>query len=144
MDFKKQKYKEWGSVKVKTKEFDFWNDHSVEFLEMAMKRDYQERINNYDGHGKRQGDCGDIIEFFLIAKDNKLKSISYDIKGCLNTHACANTIIKFSENKSIDHAWEIKPEDIIEYLKTLPKHEHHCAELAIGAFYLALKNMDRL
>jgi len=24
------------------KPFDFWNDHSLEFLDMAMKRDFQE------------------------------------------------------------------------------------------------------
>ncbi|MCK5543482.1 MAG: hypothetical protein KAI40_12395, partial [Desulfobacterales bacterium] len=33
----------------------------------------------------------------------------------------------------------IKHEEIIKYLKTLPESEHHCAELSVGAFYLALK-----
>jgi len=121
-------------------DFDFWNDHSLEFLEMAMKRDFQERIQNPDGHGKRKGECGDIVEFFIMVKDNLLETISYDIQGCLNTHACANTLIKFAKNKTIEQAWEIKHEDIIEYLKTLPEPEHHCAELSAGAFYLALKD----
>ncbi len=126
------------------KELDFWNDHSLEFLEMAMKRDCQERIENPDGYGKREGECGDIVEFFIMVKDNILQSISYDIQGCLNTHACANTIIKFAENKTMEQAWEIKYEDIIKYLKTLPEQEHHCAELSVGAFYLALKTSSQI
>ena len=89
------------------KKFDFWNDHSLEFLEMAMKRDFQERIENPDGYGKREGACGDIVEFSIMIKDNTLQSISYDIQGCLNTHACANTIIKFAENRTMEQAWEV-------------------------------------
>jgi len=141
MDFNKLKYKEWKTVETKTKEFDFWNDHSLEYLEMAMKRDFQERIKNPDGYGKRQGECGDIVEIFIIVNNNVIQSISYDIQGCLNTHACANTLIKFAEQKTINQAWEIKHEDIIKYLKTLPDQEHHCAELVSGAFYLALKSL---
>jgi len=29
------------------KPLDFWNDHSLEFLEMAMKRDYQETVQSF-------------------------------------------------------------------------------------------------
>lgn len=37
-------------------------------------------------------------------------------------------------------AWEITPEKVTDYLETLPKEYAHCAELAVGAFYLALIN----
>ncbi|MCP3900233.1 MAG: iron-sulfur cluster assembly scaffold protein [Desulfobacteraceae bacterium] len=124
------------------KKFDFWNDHSLEFLEMAMKRDFQEKVQNPDGYGRMQRECGDTIEFFLFEKNKQLQTISYDIAGCINTHACANTIIKFAENKTIKKAFEIKSEDIIQFLKTLPEHEHHCAELALGAFHQALKDLS--
>lgn len=141
MNFKELKYKDMNNIKINTKKFDFWKDHSLEFLEMAMKRDFQERIQEPDGYGKRIGECGDIVEFFLIAKDKQLTTISYDIQGCMNTHACANTLIKLAKDKTIEQAWEIKDEDIIKYLKTLQEPEHHCAELSIGAFYLALKDL---
>ena len=29
------------------KPLDFWNDHSLEFLEMAMKRDYKETVQSF-------------------------------------------------------------------------------------------------
>ena len=123
--------------------FDFWNDHSLEFLEMAMSRDYQERVENPDGYGMRKGDCGDTVEFFLQEKDGRIGSVSYDADGCVNTHACVNTVIKLTQGRSVEKAWEITYEDVAGYLKTLPEAESHCAELAVGAFYLALKNLER-
>ncbi len=75
---------------------------------------------------------------------NLAMHISYvgkSLKGSLNAHVSANVIIKFAENKTIDEVWKIQPEDIIKYLKTLPEHEHHCAELLAGTFYLALKTL---
>ncbi|MCF8044475.1 MAG: iron-sulfur cluster assembly scaffold protein [Desulfarculaceae bacterium] len=123
--------------------FDFWNDHSLEFLEMAMSRDHLERIENPDGYGKRKGDCGDTVEFFLHEKDGGITSVSYDVDGCVNTHACANTVIKLAQGRPVEKAWEITYEDVAGYLKTLPDQESHCAELAVGAFYLALKDLEK-
>ncbi len=40
----------------------------------------------------------------------------------------------------MEEAWEITPENVIDYLETLPYEKNHCAELAIGAFCLALSN----
>ncbi|MBU1341501.1 MAG: iron-sulfur cluster assembly scaffold protein, partial [Proteobacteria bacterium] len=120
------------------KPFDFWNDHSLEFLEMAMKRDYQERIASCDGYGIKIRECGDTIEFFLMVKEKVIQSISYDIKGCLFSHACANTVIKLAHLQSIEDARKISSQDIITCLKTLPKNEEHCADHAHAAFYFAL------
>lgn len=128
----------------KEDEFDFWNDHSLEFLETAMKRDYQETVLSCDGYGKsvRQG-CGDTIEFFLMRKNDQLDAISYDLKGCLFSHACANTIIMMARNKSVKDAHAITTQDIILYLKTLPKTETHCADHALDAFKAALSTLDQ-
>ena len=123
--------------------FDFWNDHSLEYLEMAMNRDHQERIENPDGYGRRTGDCGDTVEFFLHHQDGKITSISYDANGCMNTHACANTVVRLAQGKLVEDAWNIRFEDVVGYLQTLPEQESHCAELAAGAFYLALNDLEK-
>lgn len=120
----------------------FWQDHSLEYLEMAFMQDHMERIENPDGYGKRTGECGDTVEFFIMEKRGVIDHISYYIDGCKNTNACANTIVKMADKMSVAEAWEITPEDVISYLKTLPANETHCAELAVGAFYLALKDLD--
>lgn len=120
---------------------DFWQNHSRKFLEMAFRADYHERPYRADGHGIKTGDCGDTVEFFLMVKDDRIEAISYSVNGCINTNACANAIIDLAEGKKLDETWEISPEDVADYLETLPKDHFHCAELSVGALYLALANV---
>ena len=122
---------------------DFWNHHSLEFLEMAMKRDYQEKVISCDGYGRKTRECGDTIEFFLNRNGDMLESISYDLKGCLFSHACVNTIIFLALHKSVEQAKHIKAEDIVGFLKTLPKEEEHCAGHALSAFQTALEDLTK-
>jgi nitrogen fixation NifU-like protein len=124
-----------------TKPIDFWQDHSRQFLEMALGHERRERIEKPDGYGKRTGDCGDTVEFFLTTGKGHIRSVSYLTDGCLNTNACANTVAHLAEGGSIEAAWEITPEAVIAHLQTLPAESHHCAELAVGAFYNALADL---
>ena len=120
------------------KKFDFWQDNSLSYLEMAFRHDRRERLQNPDGYGKQTGECGDTVEMFLCMKSDCIQTVSFETDGCINTNACANTVSHLSEGKTIQEAWEITPDDVIEFLETLPKENYHCAELAVGAFYLAL------
>jgi nitrogen fixation NifU-like protein len=119
---------------------DFWQEHSLHYLEMAFRTDRQERITQPDGYGKKTGVCGDTVEMFLSMNGDILDTISFDVNGCMNTNACANTVAHLTEGKRLDEAWEITPEDVARYLETLPEDHLHCAELAVGAFYLALSS----
>jgi len=125
------------------KKFDFWQDHSIQYLEMAFKSDKQGRLVKPDGYGKRKGDCGDTIEMFILVQHDLIDSISYLADGCMNTHACANTVIQMAEGKTLKDGWEITPELIIDFLGTLPEDEKHCAELAVGTFYKALSDIQQ-
>ncbi|RLC31009.1 MAG: iron-sulfur cluster assembly scaffold protein [Deltaproteobacteria bacterium] len=122
------------------KDFDFWQEHSMQYLEMAFRTDRRERVADPDGYGKRTGTCGDSVEIFLKVKNEKIQAVSYEIDGCLNTNACANTVADMATGKTVEEAWEITPEKVVEYLGTLPAAEIHCAEVAAGAFYRALTN----
>jgi nitrogen fixation NifU-like protein len=81
------------------------------------------------------------VEFFLNTEKDRIRSVSYLTEGCLNTNACANTVAHLVEGRSIEAAWEITPEAVIAHLQTLPAESHHCAELAVGAFYKALADL---
>lgn len=117
---------------------DFWQTHSMKFLEMAFRVDRQERLQNADGHGKKTGDCGDTVEFFLKVNNNQIETLSYALNGCLNTNACANAIIELIEGQSLETAWALDPAHVAAHLESLPEDHFHCAELAIGALYLTL------
>lgn len=121
---------------------DFLNEHSLNYLEMALSHDRMERVHNADGYGKRTGECGDTVEFFLMFKNGCIEAASFWIDGCINTHACSNTAAVMVESCTIEQAWEITPERIIKFLETLPQDDQHCAELSVGALYLALTDLQ--
>ncbi len=119
---------------------DFFNKHSSNFLAMALAYEKDKKDEEYNCFGEKTGDCGDTVKFYLIIEDSIIKHIYFEVFGCLNTRACANTISTFAEGKSIEEAWKVTPEGIIAFLETLPYDHHHCAELSCGAFYRALNS----
>ncbi len=119
-------------------EIDFWQEHSLKFLEMAFRTDRHETIEAADGRGGRTGDCGDTVTFYLTVKDDRIHRVSFMPEGCMHTNACANAAAELVEGKTLTEAWEISPEKVAAFLETLPEDHFHCAELAVGALYLAL------
>ena len=123
---------------------DFWQEHSLRFLEMAFRTDKRERLTAPDGYGKNIGDCGDTVEMFLKIHNDHIQAVCYDTNGCLNTNACANGVAYLTEGRSLTDAWRLKPENVSQLLETLPPDHFHCAELAVGALYRALANYSEL
>ena len=122
--------------------FNFWQDHSTHYLEMALRTDRHEILAQPDGHGKRIGTCGDTIEMYLSVRGDRIQAVTFQVDGCMNTSACANTVAYLAEGKKVAEGWDITPEDVIAYLETLPAGHAHCAELAVGAFYQALADYN--
>jgi nitrogen fixation NifU-like protein len=123
---------------------DFWQTHSLNYLEMAFRSDKLEIPRDPDGRGEKTGACGDTIAMFLKLSEDRLEAVTFSAKGCLNTVACANTVSHLAEGRTLEEAWEIAPETVVNFLQTLPPHETHCAELAVGAFYLALADCEEM
>ena len=117
-----------------------YNSHSPQFLIMALKKNEREIPKHPDGYGKRTGDCGDTVEIFLTVADPIITQVDFKVDGCIHTNACCNTLVYLAERRSIEDAWKIIPENIVEFLATLPEDHFHCAELVTGALYLALSN----
>ncbi len=91
------------------KKFDFFQDHSRSFLEMALKVDRQVSMGNPDGYGTRTGECGDTVEMFLKVRQKKVQAISYHVDKCFNTNTCCNVVAPMA-------AWDITPEMVMDYL----------------------------
>ena len=117
---------------------DYLQHHSYNYLKMALRTDRLEPQAHPDGYGRQTGRCGDTIEMFIQLRNDRIKRVTYSTDGCLNTHACSNTVAHLVEGQTITQAWEITPDEVITYLETLPQEENHCAELAVGTLYRAL------
>ena len=128
------------STKMNAEKFNFWRDHSDHFLKMAFGYDKRQNLANPDGYGKNTGECGDTVEMFLIIRGEQIQSVSFLTDGCINTNACCNTVALLAEGRFVSGAWGIMPQNVIDYLETLAPENYHCAELAVGALYLALSN----
>ncbi len=122
---------------------DFLKDHSLNYIEMALSTDHIEKVAQPDGYGIRIGDCKDTVEIFLTCKKNLLETVSFWVQGCMNTVACCNALARLCEGKTIEDAWCISPEQVNDFLETLPRDHFHCAELAVGALYLALADLKQ-
>jgi len=129
---------------MKQKDLYLHDNHSQHYLQMVLFADKHKIMENPDGYGRRTGACGDTVEMFIRVRNKRIRSVSFISDGCINTFACANTVSLMVEGKSIDEAWAIEPEKIVDYLETLPEENVHCAELATGALYLALINYREL
>jgi len=105
---------------------------------MAYTWDKRRAVEHPDGFGKKTGECGDTVSVYLSLDDGVIREVNYELDGCLNTNACCNALAALAEGKRVEESWEITPQDLIAMLETLPADHHHCAELTVGTFYLAL------
>jgi nitrogen fixation NifU-like protein len=128
---------------VDTANLDFWQKHSLQFLEMALSADKRERLAPADAHGQAQGACGDRVDIFLNVQNGHIRTASFETNGCLYTVACANAVVHLAEGKTLTEAAIIEPEGVIGWLETLPREEFHCAEMAVSALRMALASAVR-
>ena len=117
---------------------DFWQEHSLTFLEMAFRTDRRLRPPQPSGIGHNVGACGDSITMYVTLCDARVRDVAFELNGCLHTAACANAVAQIVEGHDLETVWQITPEMVADYLQTLPADHFHCAELAVGAFYKAL------
>jgi nitrogen fixation NifU-like protein len=119
-----------------------YQDHSKNFQEMVSRVERYGQLDNPDGYGERTGDCGDTIEMYLSVQGGQIRMVTFQVQGCANTVACGNTVSMLMEGRTLSDGWQLTPENVSDYLETLPADHFHCAELAVGAFYKALTNYN--
>lgn len=120
-----------------------YHEHSENFQKMVSRVERYGELDKPDAHGKRTGDCGDTIEMYLSIQAGQIRMVTFKVEGCANTVACGNTVSLLMEGRTVTDAWELTPENVYDYLQSLPADHFHCAELAVGAFYKALTNYYR-
>ena len=127
-----------GESEMDQATMNFWQNHSLSFLEMAVRNDKRQVLSNADGYGKLSRECGDTMEVFLLVRNGQICTAAFETDGCLYALVCANAAVHLAEGKTLQEAIELVPETVVTYLETLPAEETHCAEQAIQVLRLAI------
>jgi nitrogen fixation NifU-like protein len=115
----------------------------LNFLEMAFRTNRQIVPDRADGCAEKSTGCGDTVKMYLTLSGRTVQSVRFEIRGCLNTNACANAVAELAEGKTVEDARRLTAFDVARILETLPPEHMHCAELAIDAFQQALSGTGR-
>jgi FeS cluster assembly scaffold protein NifU len=84
--------------------------------------------------------CGDLMEFYVKVKDDRIEDIKFKTFGCGSAIATASMITELAKGKSIDEALKITRQDVADELDGLPPIKMHCSNLAADALKNALQN----
>ena len=139
--------------------FDLYVENLQKIIYEEEIRDYNERIvelyHDPKNWGKPsddditvsksyEGPCGDTMSFFLKIKNNIIEKANFLTDGCGASVAtgCQTTLL--IENKSLEDAEKLRPEDIDAALNGLPEDHKHCAELAYRTLKLAITDYKGL
>ncbi|MEA3506144.1 MAG: Fe-S cluster assembly scaffold protein NifU [Elusimicrobiota bacterium] len=98
-------------------------------------------IKNPDGVGRLGNPaCGDIMEFHIKVKDDRLEDVKFKTFGCGAAISVSSMISELAIGKTLDEAMAIKNSDIAEELGGLPKNKLHCSNLGADALHLAIED----
>ncbi len=84
--------------------------------------------------------CGDLMEFYVKIKNNKIEDIKFKTFGCGSAIATASMITEMAKGKSIEEALKISRKDVADELDGLPPIKMHCSNLAADALKDAIAN----
>jgi nitrogen fixation protein NifU and related proteins len=87
-------------------------------------------LKYYNGHARITGPCGDTMEFWISALDDKIEQIGFTTTGCRTSHAAGSMTTCLAKGKTIGEALNLRQKDVLDALGYLPKENEHCALLA--------------
>ncbi len=84
--------------------------------------------------------CGDLMEFYIRVKDDRIEDIKFKTFGCGSAIATASMITELAKGKTIEEALKITRQDVADELDGLPPIKMHCSNLAADALKDAIHN----
>ncbi len=82
--------------------------------------------------------CGDIMEFQIKVKDNRIMDVKFKTFGCGAAIAVSSMVSEMAKGKTLDEAMRITNKDVAEELQGLPKNKLHCSNLGADALHKAI------
>jgi NifU-like protein len=103
-----------------------------------------EKVKGFNGYGKTGNiKCGDIMEMWVLVKEDKIKECKWRTFGCASAIASTSMLsVMVTENggMKIEDALKITGKEIMQRLGGLPAIKIHCSVLGDEALREAIKN----
>lgn len=84
--------------------------------------------------------CGDIMKIYLKIDGNRIKQVKFETLGCAAAIAVSSALTELVKGKTLDEAYQITKDQIVEDLGGLPAPKVHCSMLGVDALRLAIDN----
>jgi nitrogen fixation NifU-like protein len=96
--------------------------------------------DDFNGHARITGPCGDTMEFWLKVENGIIKNASFVTDGCGPSIASGSMTTCLAKSKTIAEAMRISQQDVLEALDGLPEDHAHCALLAANTLKAACED----
>jgi nitrogen fixation NifU-like protein len=98
------------------------------------------KTDDFNGHARITGPCGDTMEFWLKVQNGIIKNASFITDGCGPSIASGSMTTCLAKGKTIVEALQISQQDVLEALEGLPEDHEHCALLAANTLKAACED----
>jgi nitrogen fixation NifU-like protein len=86
--------------------------------------------------------CGDVLRLTVKVGSGRITESRYKAKGCVAAIACGSALTELIAGKTLSEAQNLRREDLIAALGSLPRGSTHAAQLAFDALAAVLSLVD--
>ena len=113
---------------------------SPQVVERAQNPRNYGPLENWNGHARITGPCGDTMEFWIQVTDKRVLHAGFTTTGCGPSRAAGSMATELAVNRPLGEAGFIEQADILAALGGLPKESEHCALLASNTLKAAIRD----
>ncbi len=100
-------------------------------------------LDQFDGHARITGPCGDTMEFWLRIADLHVVQAKFITDGCGPSRAAGSMATELATGKPVQEVLQIQQGDVLRALGGLPKDSEHCALLAANTLKAAIRSQSK-
>lgn len=100
-------------------------------------------LDEWDGHARITGPCGDTMEFWVKVSSQGILQASFITDGCGASRAAGSMATELATGQFVKKAIQIQQGDVLRALGSLPGDSEHCALLAVNTLQAAIRDCLR-
>ncbi len=97
-------------------------------------------LDDWDGHARITGPCGDTMEFWVKVSAQGILQANFITDGCGASRAAGSMATELATGQLVKEAIQIQQGDVLRALGSLPGDSEHCALLAVNTLQAAIRD----